>query len=178
MNLLLFQGSTIGHDRWQKRLDFLLRAVSALPEHSKLRVIVQVSQAEGVGGLLILARTAKRKSQRNGLRVGNSIINPADVLRCAKGLQLHGVLRPRFQFSARGCRLLCRTTRKNCAQGNKQFFTCLHFLASFFAAVCVLAGGCRGYLHSIACLNSLHASACVACVALSHFLWKFLIRVR
>lgn len=32
-------------------------------------------------------------------------------------------------------------TRKNCAQGDKQVFTCLHFVACFLVAYCVLAGG-------------------------------------
>lgn len=64
-----------------------------------------------------------------------------------------------------------------CTQGNKQFFTCLHFFAPFFFAVCVVAGGPLCYLHFIACSWGRATWVCVACVDIRPFLRNFLIRV-
>lgn len=177
--LLLFQGSSIVHDCWQKRLDLFLSAVSAFSKHSTLRVIVQVSQAKGLGGLLVFAQAAKRKSQRDRLCVGNSVINPANILRRAHGLQLHGVLCLCFKISAWCHRLLSRAGRdKNSRQGNQQFFTYSHFLAPSEVAAGALAADRACNLHFITCNLQRATWVCTVCTVSTPFLWKFLIRVR
>lgn len=74
-------------------------------------------------------------------------------------------------------RVRCTRRANYCAKGNKQFFTCLHFLACSLVAVGALAGGPLCYLHFIACSWGRATWVCDVCDVSRGFFRKFLIRV-
>lgn len=63
----------------------------------------------------------------------------------------------------------------NCTQANKQFFTCLHFLARSLVVIGVLAGGRASNSHFIACSSYLHFSTWNVWNVSRGFLDKFLV---